>query len=169
MTSNAAVPTHPAGLRAKAEEARARLRYEPPVVPAPRNPGGIDLPVAFPPAGGAAPPKDVASALDALVTKLSAIEQAPEVPAHHALARIGELTSAGVPDEGWSADEDVDTAVLGEAAAIAAELHEQAAEVLDRLDAADLAASAAVIDSLSTSLRVIRMVADLEVFALTHG
>lgn len=169
MTSNAAVPTHPAGLRARAEEARTRLRFEPPVVPAPRNPGGIDLPVAFPTAGATTPPQDVASALDALVDRLSAIEQAPEVPAHHALARIGELTSTGVPDEGWSDDEDFDTEVLGEAATIAAGLHEQAAELLERLDAADLASSAAVIDSLSTSLRVIRMVADLEVFALDNG
>lgn len=167
MTSNAAVPTHPAGLRAKAEQARARLRPEPPVIPAPRNPGGVDVPVAF--GGAEQTPKDVTAALDALVTRLSEIEQAPEVPAHHALARIGELTSAGVPDEGWSADERIDTDVLSEAAGIAAELHEQAAALLERLDAVELAAPAAVIDSLSASLRVIRMVADLEVFALTHG
>jgi hypothetical protein len=167
LTSNAAVPTHPAGLRSKAEEARDRLRPEPPVIPAPRNPGGIDVPVSFD-GFGAAPPKDVTAALDALVTRLSEIEQAPDVPAHHALARIGELTSAGVPDEGWSGDERIDTAVLSDAATIAAELHEQAAALLERLDAADLAASAAVIDSLSTSLRVIRMVADLEVFALSR-
>jgi hypothetical protein len=167
LTSNAAVPTHPAGLRAKAEEARTRLQVEPPVIPAPRNPGGIDVPVAF--GTSATPPKDVTAALDALVARLSEIEQAPDAPAHHALARIGELTSAGVPDEGWSGDEHIDTDVLSEATAIAAELHEQAAAVLEKLDAADLAAPAATIDSLATSLRVIRMVADLEVFALTHG
>lgn len=169
MTSNAAVPTHPSGLRARAEEARARLSPEPPpAIPAPRNPGGVEMPVGFD-AATKRPPKDVVTALDALVDRLTEIEKEPDVPAHHALARIGELTAAGVPDEGWSDDEDIPAEALTEAAGIAAELHEQAAAVLTQLDDAELASPAAVVDALSTSLRVIRMVADLEVFALTYG
>lgn len=167
MTSNAAAPTHPAGLQARAEEARSRLSPELPVIPAPRNPGGVDIPVSFPTSTGT-PPREVVTALDALGARLGEIEQAPDVPAHHAFARIGELTASGVPDEGWSADEDVTTDALTEAAGIAAEVHEQAAALLELLDEADLAGPAAAIDALSTSLRVIGMVADLEVFARTH-
>lgn len=152
------------GLRALALEARARLDPGPPAIPAPRAPGGIMLPSTSTgrpdPAG-----RDLLTALDALADDLGALEREPDAPAHRALARIGALTAAGVPERGWSAREGlaVDDVVAG--AARAGALHDSAVALLARLDAAGRSSSAAVVDAIATSLRVVRIVADLEVFA----
>jgi hypothetical protein len=150
----------------RAREARQRLVPERTTIPAPRTPGGVEVPPAFGRGPGAAPAPLVRAA-DALVTKLAAVEEAPDQPTHKALLRIGTLVATGVPDRGWSAGEDLDAEVLGAAAELAGSLHEEAASLLEKLDAAERPSPAVVIDALVMSLRVTRMVAELEVFART--
>jgi hypothetical protein len=151
---------------ARAREARQRLVPERTSIPAPRTPGGVEVPAAFGRAPGAAPAALVRAA-DALVTKLAAVEDAPDKPAHKALLRIGTLVASGVPERGWSSGEDLDPEALGAAAALAGTLHDEAASLLEKLDEADRPSPAVVVDSLVMSLRVTRMVAELEVFART--
>lgn len=148
----------------RAREARSRLVPERPVIPAPRSPGGVEVPPVFGKGPGAAP-ADLVRAVETLTTHLVAVEDAPDDPAHRALLRIAAMLSTGVPDRGWSAGEDLDTDALGAAAELAGSLHEEAAGLLERLDAADRPSPAVVVDALVTSLRVTRMVAELEVFA----
>lgn len=158
----------PGRLRGRALEARERLTPDRLAIPAPRSPGGVQMPAPFGSAGAGTVPADVQTAIEALISELAAVEDA-ETPAHRALARIEELTSTGIPEEGWSADDRFAPEVLSEAAVIAAGLHTSAAALLERLDAADLPAAAVSVDALVNTLRVVRMVADLEVFALTRG
>ena len=155
----------PRSLREQAVEARARLEpHRPLAIPAPRAPGGVTPPQSFG-VRDAAPERCLLAAADALVAALTALEEDPDVPAHRALARIGSLTASGVPERGWSAGEDLTVEVLVEAAARAGELHDAASALLARLDAEDRPSPAVVVDAIATSLRVVRVVADLEVFA----
>jgi len=154
-------------LREQAVEARARLEPDRPVIPAPRAPGGVTVPPVFA-SRADAPERGLLADADALVAALAALEDHPDTPAHLALARIGALTASGVPERGWSAGEGLAVEVLLEAAARAGELHEAAASLLTRLDAEDRPAPAVVVDAIATSLRVMRVVADLEVFARGH-
>lgn len=154
----------PAGLHARAQEARERLKPERTAIPAPRSPQGVTVPAAF---GSSSddPPADIVAALDQLVADLAAVRVEPDAPAHHALVRLGELTVAGVPEQGWSTTEELEPDDIVEAATLALSLHDSSVAVLERLDAEELIASAVVVDGMTTSLRVMRMVADLEVFA----
>lgn len=156
--------TSAASLHDLALEARARLEPATPSIPAPRTPGGVTPPAALvtrPDGGG----RDLRAAVDALVEELGALERRPDAPVHRAFARIGELTAAGVPERGWSARDGLAVDDVVAAAARAGALHENAVALLARLDAADRPSSAAVVDAIATSLRVVRVVADLEVFA----
>ena len=158
----------PAGLHARALEAQERLIPEHPVIPAPRSPQGVTVPPAWG-HGTDQPSKEVVGALRQLVSDLEAVRRKPEEPAHQALVRIGELTSAGIPDGGWSRTEALDPDVVAEASDLASELLEVAAGLLERLDAEQLLAPAVVVDRVVTSLQVMRMVADLELFARSRG
>lgn len=158
----------PAGLHGRAVEARERLRPEGPAIPGPRSPQGVTVPPAFGP-GGDRPSADVVAALDQLVADLAAVRAKPDEPTHHALVRIGELTTGAIPDAGWSLAEQLDPDVVAAAAELATELHTAAAAVLKRLDADELASPAVVIESVVTSLQVMHMVADLEVFARSRA
>ena len=151
-------------LRRRAVEARARLRPERVAIPAPRSPGGVWMPV-LPTSDPHRPAADLVAAADALVADLTALERTPDDPAHHALARIAELTRAGVPEQGWSAAEELAVEALEETAALAGRLAHAGAALLERLDADDRPSPAVVVDALATSLRVTAMVAELEVFA----
>lgn len=153
-----------AALRMRAAEARDRLVPERPAIPAPRTPGGVTPPPSFR-SDPHAPAPDLLAAADTLVADLAALEDAEDEPGRDALARIADLTTEGVPDHGWSTEEDVAVDDLVAAAATAAILHASAAALLERLDAEDRGLPAATVDALAGSLRVIRMVADLEVFA----
>ncbi len=152
----------------RAREARRRLVPERTAIPAPRSPGGVEVAPAFGQGPGAAPAALVRST-DALIEKLTAVEDAPDQQAHRALLRIGSLLAAGVPERGWSAGEDLDADALVAAAELAGTLHDEAATLLEALDAADRPSPAVVVDALVMSLRVTRMVAELEVFARTRA
>jgi hypothetical protein len=166
-TSGPAAPERPEdSWSGRAREARQRLVPERTSIPAPRTPGGVEVPAAFGRGPGAAPAALVRAA-DDLVTKLAEVEEAPDQPAHKALLRIGTMVASGVPERGWSAGEDLDPDALGAAAALARTLHEQASSLLEKLDEADRPSPAVVVDALVMSLRVTRMVAELEVFART--
>ena len=151
-------------LRELALEARARLDPGSPSIPAPRAPGGVTPPAvlaARPGPGG----RDLVTAVEALAEELGALERQPDAPAHRAFARIAELTAGGVPERGWSARDGIAVDDVVAAAARAGALHESAVALLARLDAAEAPSSAVVVDAIAASLRVVRVVADLEVFA----
>lgn len=149
----------------RAREARARLVPERAVIPAPRA-GGVDVPPPFGRGAGAAP-DDLVRDADALIAQLVAVENTPDETTHRVLLRVDALLAAGVPDRGWSTGEDLGPDVLADAAELAGTLHAAAAALLERLDAAELPSPAVVVDALTTSLRVTRMVVELEVFART--
>ena len=78
--------------------------------------------------------------------------------------RAVELAAAGIPDEGWSAELRVDDEALTGASELAA-THLTAAEaLLERLDREDRGGPAVEVDGVVTSLRVAKMVLDLESF-----
>ncbi|MHC1563402.1 hypothetical protein ACR9E3_30980 [Actinomycetospora sp. C-140] len=160
-------PPHGGRLTARMREARSRLEPERTVIPEPRSPEGVVPPAAF--AGGSAKPaKDLVSSLEDLHAAVAETEESPEAPERRALVRVLELSAAGVPDAGWSSQERVDAETLAGAAAVAGTLLASAEAVLERLDADGRAASAVEVDAVVTSLRVARMVLDLESFD-RHG
>ena len=155
------------GLGARAARARARLEPERLAVPAPRSPFGVVVPVSLRPADAAATPAPARPPADALVADLEALEGATDDAAARTVARIGELTAAGVPGHGWSAEEGITVEALTGARDRAGVLRDAAAALLEQLDDEDHPSAAVVVDGLAASLRVIAVVADLEVFART--
>lgn len=154
--------THPA-LAERVREARARL--DPPTVsvPAPRSEEGV-VPSAVVRTDAQAPAEDLLTALDALAEELEAVEKDEDDETHRTLCRIAELVGSGVPEAGWSAAEDLDADVLPATSEAARALHGRASELVERLDAEERHGPAAVVDSVATTLRVVGVVADLEVF-----
>ena len=151
----------PAALAARLREARARLDPPPVTVPAPRSADGVVT--AGPDTGVDAPDEDLVAAVDGLARELEAVEADEGDDARRLLCRIAGRVGDGVPEAGWSADEGLDVEVLRAASEAARDLHERAATLLARLDAAERNGSAVVVDSLATTLRVVGVVADLEV------
>ena len=152
----------PPALADRVREARARLDPPAVTVPAPRSAGGV-VPASEPTVGADAPDEDLVAAVDRLAEELGAVESDREDEAHRALCRIAGLVRDGVPEAGWSADEELGVDVLRATSEAARGLHERAAALLARLDAEERHGSAVVIDSVATTLRVVRVVADLEV------
>ena len=97
-------------------------------------------------------------------SELQAVETDRDDEAHRTLCRIAELVADGVPEAGWSADEEIDVDTLRATSEAARGLHGKAATLLERLDAEKRHGPAAVVDSVATTLRVVGVVADLEVF-----
>lgn len=142
----------------------ARVLLDPPsvTVPAPRSADGV-VPAAGPETGPDAPGADLVAAVERLAEELEAVEADREDDAHRTLCRIAGRVGDGVPEAGWSADEELDVDVLRAASAVARGLHERAADLLGRLDAEERHGSAVVVDAVATTLRVVGVVADLEV------
>jgi hypothetical protein len=157
--------TAPAALADRVREARTLLVPPTVTVPAPRSPEGV-VPIG-PDTGVDEPGEDLVAAVERLAEELDAVEQDREDDAHRALGRIADLVGGGVPEAGWSADEGLDVDVLRATSEIARGLHQQAATLLERLDTEERHGSAVVIDSVATTLRVVGVVADLEV--MEHG
>lgn len=158
--------TEPAGvgLAARAQEARARLEPPTVTVPAPRSAAGVVAPPALVPAENA-PSAELLAEVDALTEALEAVEAAGEDdPTHRVLCRLAALVAGGVPDAGWSATEDIDVAVLRETSDAARGLQERAAKLLARLDGEERPGPAAALAPLTTTLQVVVVVADLELF-----
>ena len=156
----------PGRLGRRVQEARERLSPARLAIPEPRAAEGVVPIQSF---GTPAPPKDLVTALDALGTRLAGIENGAGEDAPRALARAVALVAVGVPEEGWSSDDGFTGETLVAASALAGSLHDDAAALLERLDAEDRPGSAVEIDAVVTSLRVARMVLDLESFAVDHG
>ncbi len=152
----------PAALADRVREARARLDPPTITVPAPRSAEGVVAPDG-PDAGADAPGEDLVAAVDRLADELAAVEADREDEAHRTLCRIAGLVRDGVPEAGWSADEELDVDVLRATSEAARILHGRAAGLVERLDAEERQASAVVVDSVATTLRVVGVVADLEV------
>lgn len=161
-----AVPDDTSGgaLAARLREARARLEPERPSIPAPRSPEGVVPPPVFG-RGAGAPAADLVRAVDDLLARLVDLEDDAQDPDSRALVRALELVATGVPDAGWSADERLEGEALRGAAELAGPLHDDAAALLERLDAEERPASAVEVDAVVAALRVARMVLDLESFA----
>ena len=154
-------PVAPPALAERLREARARLDPPTVTVPAPRSPDGV---VATGPDTGAdAPAEDLVAAVERLAQELEAVESDGDDEAHRLLCRIAGRVGEAVPDAGWSADEGLDVDVLRAASEAARELHERATALLERLDAEERNGSAVEVDSVATTLRVVGVVADLEV------
>ncbi|HEY2225835.1 hypothetical protein [Actinomycetospora sp.] len=147
----------------RVREARARLDPPTVTVPAPRSAEGV-IPAPSLKTDPNAPPKDLLAAVDALVEELSAVESDQDDETHRTLCRIAELVGDGVPEAGWSGSEKIDVEVLQATSEAARGLHGKAATLLERLDAEKRHGPAAVVDSVATTLRVVGVVADLEVF-----
>lgn len=144
-------------------EARARLDPPTVTVPAPRSAEGV-VPAPTMRTDPDAPPKDLLAAVDGLAEELAAVESDQDDEAHRTLCRIAELVGDGVPEAGWSAAEEIDVDVLQATSEAARGLHGRATTLLERLDAEKRHGPAAVVDSVATTLRVVGVVADLEVF-----
>lgn len=151
----------PAALADRVREARALLDPPTVAVPAPRSAEGV-VP-AGPDTGADAAGEDLVAAVDGLAEELDAVEADRDDDAHRTLGRIAGLVGDGVPEAGWSADEGLDVEVLRGASEAARDLHGRAATLLERLDAEQRHGSAVVVDSVATTLRVVGVVADLEV------
>lgn len=153
----------PPALADRLREARARL--DPPTVtlPAPRSAEGV-VPAPTMRTDPDAPPKDLLAAVDGLAEELAAVESDQDDETHRTLCRIAELVGDGVPEAGWSAAEEIDVDVLQATSEAARGLHGRATTLLERLDAEKRHGPAAVVDSVATTLRVVGVVADLEVF-----
>ncbi|WP_018334198.1 hypothetical protein [Actinomycetospora chiangmaiensis] len=152
------------GLVACVREARARL--EPPTVaiPAPRSAAGVVAPPTMATAEDA-PSEELLAEVDGLTEALDAVEAAgDDDPIHRVLCRIAELVAGGVPDAGWSATEEIDVAVLRGTSDAARGLQERAATLLARLDAEERPGPAAALAPLTTTLQVVVVVAELELF-----
>jgi hypothetical protein len=143
----------------------AATRLDPPTVsvPAPRSAEGV-VPAPDLRSGKDAPAKELVAAVDALAEEL---EGDADDDTHRTVRRIAELVTDGVPDAGWSAHEGVEVDVLRATSVAARTLHEHTTSLLERLDADDRHASAALVDSVATTLRVVGVVADLEVMQRT--
>jgi hypothetical protein len=152
----------PAALADRVREARARLDPPTVTVPAPRSAEGV-VPASDPATGADAPAEDLVAAVERLAEDLETVEADREDDAHLVLCRIAGLVGSGVPEAGWSADEGLDVDVLRATSEAARGLHERAAALVERLDAEERHGSAVVIDSVATTLRVVGVVADLEV------
>jgi hypothetical protein len=161
-----AVPRDTTGgaLSARLREARARLEPERPSIPAPRTPEGVVPPPVLG-HGAGAPAADLLRAVDDLLARLVEVEDDPQDPDRRTLARALELVATGVPDAGWSVDERLEGESLLGASELAGPLHDDAAALLERLDAEERPAPAVEVDAVVTALRVARMVLDLESFA----
>jgi len=160
-----AVPVDSSGgrLTARLREARARLEPERPSIPAPRSPEGVVPPPVFG-RGSGAPSADLVKAVEKLLHDLAALEDDTESPERRTLVRAVELAAAGIPDEGWSAELRVGDDALAGATELAATHLASAEALLERLDREDRAGPAVEVDGVVTSLRVARMVLDLESF-----
>ncbi|NMO92491.1 hypothetical protein [Actinomycetospora sp. TBRC 11914] len=151
-----------AALAERVREARARLDPPSVSVPAPRSAEGVVPPPALH-ADPDAPAKDLVAAVDALAEELDTVEGDREDDAHQVLCRIAAWATDGVPEAGWSADEGLDVEVLQATSEAAKGLQERAAALLERLDSEERHGPAAAVDSVATTLRVVGVVADLEV------
>lgn len=156
-------------LTARLREARARLRPEQTVIPAPRTPEGVVPPAPFS-RGDGPPPADLLRAIDELAAQLAALEQEDDAqtPDGRALLRALDRSVAGVPDGGWSREDRIDAEALAGASDLAVTLHDAAAALVERLDAEERTGPAVEVDAVATALQVARMVLDLEGFA-RHG
>jgi hypothetical protein len=152
----------PAALAERVREARARLDPPTVTVPAPRSADGV-VPPAGPDTGADAPDEDLVAAVEHLAEELGAVEADREDEAHRTLCRIAGLVREAVPEAGWSADEELDVDVLRATSEAARGLHASAASLVERLDADERQGSAVAVDSVATTLRVVGVVADLEV------
>lgn len=151
-----------AALAERVREGRARLDPPSVSVPEPRSAEGV-VPAPELRSDPHAPAKDLVAAVDELVEELEAVEQDREDEARRSLCRIAAWVGDAVPEAGWSADEGLDTDVLRATSEAARELHQHAAALLERLDAEERHGPAAAVDSVATTLRVVGVVADLEV------
>ncbi|MEJ2868958.1 hypothetical protein WCD74_14390 [Actinomycetospora sp. OC33-EN08] len=145
----------------------ARTRLDPPAVsvPAPRSADGVAVPATLRPDRDA-PSAELLAELDELAGAVRAIEAAGEDDrTHQVLCRIAALVTTGVPDAGWSAAEEIDVEVLRAASDAARGLQERVAKLVERLDSEDRPGPAAALGSLATTLQVVVVVADLELFA----
>jgi hypothetical protein len=160
-----AVPVDSSGgrLTARLREARARLEPERPSIPAPRSPEGVVPPPVFG-RGAGAPSADLVKAVEKLLTELADLEDDTRAPERRTLVRAVELAAAGIPDEGWSAELRVDDEALTGASELAASHLTAAEALLERLDREDRGGPAVEVDGVVTSLRVAKMVLDLESF-----
>lgn len=147
------------------ERAReARSRFEPPniVIPAPRSADGVVI-EARPLIEQDAPAADLLAAADDLVAALEQLEGEQD-PAHRVVLRIAALAAAGIPEAGWSEPEQIEVDALRGASDAAGALLVRTESLLFRLEADSRLASAAEIEFIVTTLRVVGVVADLEVF-----
>ncbi len=151
-----------AALAERVREGRARLEPPSVSVPAPRSADGV-MPATDAKVDPHAPAEDLVAAVDGLAEELETVEGDQEDEAHRILCRIAAWVGAAVPEAGWSAEEGLDTDVLRATSEAARGLHERAARLLERLDAEERHGPAAVVDSVATTLRVVGVVADLEV------
>ena len=69
-----------------------------------------------------------------------------------------------MPEAGWSSAEEIDVDTLQATSEAARDLHGKTTTLLERLDAEKRHGPAAVVDSVATTLRVVGVVADLEIF-----
>lgn len=151
-----------AALAERVREARARL--DPPTVsvPEPRSADGV-VPAPDLRSDPDAPAKDLLEAVDALAEELETVEGDRDDDAHRLLGRLAAWAGDGLPDAGWSAEEGLDVEVLRATSEAAKGLHGRAAALLERLDSEERPGPAAMVDSVATTLRVVGVVADLEV------
>lgn len=153
---------HPA-LADRVREARARLDPPTVTVPAPRSAEGV-VPASSPRTDSDTSPEDLLAAVDGLADELAAVEDDQDDQTHSTLCRIAVLVADGVPDAGWSAAEEIDVEVLQATSEAARGLHGKATKLLDRLDGEKRPGPAAAVGSVATTLQVVGVVADLEVF-----
>lgn len=151
------------GLADRVREAHARLDPPTVTVPAPRSAEGV-VPAPALRTDTDAPPKDLLAAVDGLADELAAVEDDQDDRTHRTLCRIAELVADGVPDAGWSEAEEIDVEVLQATSEAARGLHGKAATLLERLDAEERHGPAAEVGSVATTLQVVGVVADLELF-----
>ncbi|MDL5155739.1 hypothetical protein [Actinomycetospora termitidis] len=152
------------GLSRHVTEARTRLEPPSVSVPAPRSADGVAAPVVLR-TDTRDPSPELVTELDELGKAVAAVESAGEEDdTHRVLCRIAELVTGGVPDAGWSATEEIDVEVLRATSDAARELHERTTKLVERLDTEDLPGPAAALGGLSTTLQVVVVVADLELF-----
>jgi hypothetical protein len=144
-------------------EARARLDPPTVTIPAPRSAEGV-VPAPSLRTDPDAPPKDLLAAVDALTEEIARVEKDSDDEAHRTLCRIAALLGDGVPEAGWSATEEIDVEVLQATAEAARTLHGKATTLLERLDSESRHGPAADVGSVATTLQVVGVVADLEVF-----
>ncbi|MFC5066247.1 hypothetical protein [Actinomycetospora atypica] len=154
------------GLAARVREARDRLDPPAVTVPAPRSAAGV-VPAPALRVDPHAPSKELLAELDGFTAELAAVESpadGADGAAHRVLCRIVDLVADGVPEAGWSATEEIDVELLRATSDAARALHGRAAALLATLDEQDRPGPAAAVGSLVTTLQVVQVVADLELF-----